>query len=118
MRWRARDLCARCAGCRLPLRYATRRPAVLLTLIDHETPLWLDPAAAAARAWIAFHTGAPIETAKRAAFAMALSLPDLAELPSGSDEMPETSATVILQTRFADRGPAFRAGRPRATRTH
>ena len=28
---------------------------------------------------------------------MALSLPDLAELPSGSDETPETSATVILQ---------------------
>jgi len=31
--------------------------AVLLTLVDPETPLWLDPEAAAARAWIGFHTG-------------------------------------------------------------
>ena len=33
--------------------------SVLLTLVDNETPLWLDPAAAEARSWIAFHTGAP-----------------------------------------------------------
>src|SRR4051794_12499917 len=37
--------------------------AVLLTLVDPETPLWLDPKAVAARAWIAFHTGAPLEGA-------------------------------------------------------
>ena len=68
--------------------------AVLLTLIDHETPFWLDPDAEAARPWIAFHTGAP---ANGATFVMALSLPDLDTLPNGTDEMPETGATVILQ---------------------
>ncbi len=73
--------------------------AVLLTLIDHETPLWLDPAATTARAWIGFHTGAPLQPAAGAMFAMAMSLPDLDELPNGSDEMPETSATVILQVK-------------------
>jgi len=26
---------------------------------DHETPLWVDPDAAAARRWIEFHCGAP-----------------------------------------------------------
>jgi alpha-D-ribose 1-methylphosphonate 5-triphosphate synthase subunit PhnH len=71
--------------------------ALLLTLTDHETPLWLDPAAKAAGEWIGFHTGAPLQAAAGAMFAMAMSLPDLDELPGGSDESPETSATVILQ---------------------
>ena len=38
---------------------------------------------------------------------MALSLPDLAELPNGSDEMPETSATVILQIASLTKGRRF-----------
>jgi alpha-D-ribose 1-methylphosphonate 5-triphosphate synthase subunit PhnH len=103
-------------GVSAPAPLCNAAAGVLLTLIDHETSLWLDPNAVATRAWIAFHTGAPIESAKRAAFAMALSLPDLAELPSGSDEMPETSATVILQIasltegrRFVLEGPGLRA---------
>jgi alpha-D-ribose 1-methylphosphonate 5-triphosphate synthase subunit PhnH len=89
--------------------------AVLLTLADHETPLWLDPAAAAAGAWIGFHTGAPIVPSARAMFAMALSLPDLAALADGTDEMPETSATIVLQVasfgsgrRFVLEGPGLR----------
>ena len=41
-----------------PLDPATA--AVLLTLVDNETPLWLDPAVAAARDWLAFHCGASI----------------------------------------------------------
>jgi len=86
--------------------------AVLLTLVDHETPLWLDPEAEAARDWIAFHTGAP---SGPAAFIMALSMPELEALEQGSDEMPETSATVILQVaalgagrRFVLEGPGLR----------
>jgi alpha-D-ribose 1-methylphosphonate 5-triphosphate synthase subunit PhnH len=79
--------------------------AVLLTLADHETPLWLDPVAEPARRWIAFHAGAPIVSPARAMFAMAMSLPELGDLPNGTDEMPETSATVILQVR------SFAAGR-------
>ena len=92
--------------------------ALLLTLADHETPLWLDPLAASAGTWIAFHTGAPIVARTRAMFAMALSLPDLGGLPGGSDEMPETSATVILQvasltsgSRFVLEGPGLREPR-------
>jgi alpha-D-ribose 1-methylphosphonate 5-triphosphate synthase subunit PhnH len=103
-------------GLSAPAPLCNAAAGVLLTLIDHETPLWLDPTADAARAWIAFHTGAPIEPMTRVAFAMALSLPDLAELPAGSDEMPETSATIILQIaslakgrRFVLEGPGLRA---------
>jgi alpha-D-ribose 1-methylphosphonate 5-triphosphate synthase subunit PhnH len=89
--------------------------AVLLTLADQETPLWLDPAAEQARTWIAFHTGAPIVATGRAMFAMALSLPDISDFSDGSDEMPETSATIILQAtslregrRFVLEGPGLR----------
>jgi alpha-D-ribose 1-methylphosphonate 5-triphosphate synthase subunit PhnH len=89
--------------------------AVVLTLLDHETPVWLDPDAAPARTWIAFHTGAPQVLSSQAAFAVSLSLPDFSELFAGSDEMPETSATVVLQVgslgsgrRFMLEGPGLR----------
>ena len=80
--------------------------------------LWLDDDADPAQAWIAFHTGAAVVDASRAMFAMALSLPDLTQLSNGSDEMPETSATAILQVaslttgrRFLLAGPGLREPR-------
>jgi alpha-D-ribose 1-methylphosphonate 5-triphosphate synthase subunit PhnH len=106
------------AGVSAPAPLCDAAAAVLLTLVDHETPLLLDPDAVAARAWIAFHTGASFDGA---AFVLSLSLPDLATLPNGTDEMPETSATVILQVsalgsgrRFILEGPGLR--RPRELR--
>jgi alpha-D-ribose 1-methylphosphonate 5-triphosphate synthase subunit PhnH len=87
----------------VPLVHASA--AVLLTLVDHETPLWLDPDADAAREWIAFHCGAPIVAdASACGFALALSLPDLAALPAGSHEAPETSATLVLQVQSLGSG--------------
>jgi alpha-D-ribose 1-methylphosphonate 5-triphosphate synthase subunit PhnH len=101
------------AGVSAPAPMCDAAAAVLLTLVDHETPLWLDPDAEAARPWIAFHTGAP--SSDDPAFVLALSLPDLTVLPAGTDEMPETSATVILQVqglgsgqRFVLEGPGLR----------
>jgi alpha-D-ribose 1-methylphosphonate 5-triphosphate synthase subunit PhnH len=103
------------SGVSAPAPLCDAAAAVLLTLVDQETGLWLDPAAARVGCWIAFHTGAPGVPATAAKFAMALSLPDLAELPDGSDEMPENSATVILQVaalgagrRFVLEGPGLR----------
>jgi alpha-D-ribose 1-methylphosphonate 5-triphosphate synthase subunit PhnH len=82
--------------------------AVLLTLVDHETPLWLDPAAHSALGWVIFHTGAPIEPAiDQAMFILALSLPDLASLTAGTDEMPEASATIILQVASLSSGVRY-----------
>jgi len=147
--------------------------AVVLTLIDHETPLWLDPDAAAAQAWIAFHTGAPVvEKPARAMFAVALSTSALSfplpasavttaaapgsavmtaaapasaamtiggtppaaghvplsdcsgtsaesafhycqvVLPIGTDEAPETSATLILQIASLTTGRRYRLDGP------
>ena len=81
--------------------------AVLLTLADHETPLWLDSNAETARDWIEFHTGAAILPADRCTFGMALTFPDLAGFLSGTDEMPETSATIILQVDSLKAGQSF-----------
>lgn len=97
-----------------PLDPATA--SVLLTLVDHDTKLWVDANAAAARDWIAFHCGAGLaHRSVDAAFALALELPDLATLSPGTHEQPETSATVILQVaslrdgaRYRLRGPGLR----------
>jgi len=87
--------------------------ALLLTLVDHDTPLWLDPAAGAAREWIAFHCGAAIVDAPPACrFALALSLPSLAALPAGSHEEPESSATLLLQVSALGRGRGYRLSGP------
>ena len=69
------------AGLAAPSPLCDAAAALLLTLVDHETPLWLDPAAEPARGWIGFHTGAPVVPPAQALFALALSLPDLAALP-------------------------------------
>jgi alpha-D-ribose 1-methylphosphonate 5-triphosphate synthase subunit PhnH len=97
-----------------PLDLATA--AVLLTLVDHDTPFWLDPVTERARDWLAFHCGAGFTDAPAdAAFALALALPDLALLSPGTHEQPETAATLIVQvgsltlgTRYRLRGPGLR----------
>lgn len=90
-----------------PLDRATA--AVLLTLVDNETPLWVQAAAAAATEWLAFHCGAIVTDAPSdAAFVLALSLPDLVMLPAGSHEAPESSATVILQLPALGSGSRYR----------
>jgi alpha-D-ribose 1-methylphosphonate 5-triphosphate synthase subunit PhnH len=90
-----------------PLDPATA--AVLLTLVDHGTALWLDAATAPARDWIAFHCGTGFTVAPEcAAFALALTLPDLASLSPGTHEQPETAATLILQVGSLTEGPRYR----------
>ena len=95
-------------GVSAPAPLCDASAAVLLTLADHETPLWLDSTAETARAWIAFHTGtAIVPVSNRALFAMAFSLPDMAGLLNGTDETPETAATVILQVSSLESGRRF-----------
>jgi alpha-D-ribose 1-methylphosphonate 5-triphosphate synthase subunit PhnH len=94
-----------------PLDQATA--AVLLTLVDNETPLWLEPLVAPAGDWLAFHCGASIvDVPGHAAFALALSLPDLAALSAGSHEAPENSATLILQIGALGTGTRYRLSGP------
>lgn len=76
--------------------------AVLLTLVDFETPLWLSPGAddAYSRSYLAFHTGAPIvDVPHQAAFlflAQGDAVPPLEEMRIGDSKYPDRSTTLIL----------------------
>lgn len=90
-----------------PLRPAAA--AVALSLLDYETPVWLDCKLAATPGladWVRFHTGAPIiSDRRRAAFAFvvdAVQAPSLDEFSLGTMEYPDRSTTLVLQVeRFA-----------------
>ena len=77
--------------------------AIALTLFDYDTPIWLDRALAACepvKAFLRFHTGAPIVGEPvDAAFALVgdpKQLIPLAGFNQGSAEYPDQSTTVIL----------------------
>ncbi|MBV9782795.1 MAG: phosphonate C-P lyase system protein PhnH [Acidisphaera sp.] len=102
-------LCEAGAGLTPPTPLDAATGAVLLTLLDGDTTLWLDAACGAAREWLAFHTGAPVCAAPADAdFLLCRDLPDLAGVQAGSDEAPEDGATVILQVPALGRGRAMR----------
>ena len=82
--------------------------AIVLTLCDEHTPLWLDASLhsnTAVPEWIRFHTGAPVvEDITQATFAVASSpatAPALHDLDPGTDIAPHTSATLIIDIRAA-----------------
>ena len=103
----------RATGVTAPAPLGTAAAAVVLTLVDHETPLWLDPDLAMARQWIEFHCGAKVVAdTGGCAFALATALPPLHRFPAGSHESPETSATVICQVDSFVAGKAFRLHGP------
>ena len=91
-----------------PLQQASG--AILLTLMDFETPFWTDlenrnPAVQ----WLRFHTGAPyIYTSSQAGFALVtdydgFTTPD--RFNRGTIESPDQSTTLIIHTRgINDRG--------------
>jgi alpha-D-ribose 1-methylphosphonate 5-triphosphate synthase subunit PhnH len=87
--------------------------AVALALLDADTPVWLDAGPAAAR-WLGFHTGCPVVDAPgAAAFLLATGpAPRLADLAAGSEEAPETGATLILQVESLAEGTGWRLTGP------
>ena len=91
-----------------PLHPATA--AVCLTLMDFETPVWLDSAACtdAVRAWLRFHCGCPLVGDPAAArFAVAADpamLPPLDGFSAGSEAYPDEGATLVLQVGSLDGG--------------
>jgi len=87
--------------------------AVALTLVDAETPIWLDAAAMAgdAPAWLRFHCGCRIVSdPAEAAFAFcadAAAMPPMALLAAGTDEYPEGGATLVVGVEALGSGPAL-----------
>lgn len=100
-------------GIEAPAPLAPATAALVQSLADYESPLWLDPAFAAIPAiadWIRFHTGAPVVAAPDdAVFALIAdprALPGFAAFAQGTEEYPDRSTTVIVQVeRFA--GPTL-----------
>jgi alpha-D-ribose 1-methylphosphonate 5-triphosphate synthase subunit PhnH len=93
--------------------------AVVLSLLDQDTPVWLDAVLAAetdVTYWLRFHTGAPItNNAKQAAFVLlsdSATLPPLETFALGTLEYPDRSATVILQVKSFARGTALMLSGP------
>lgn len=89
--------------------------AVALTLVDADTPVWLDgPLAAnpAVAAFLRFHTGAPI-VAEPAGAAFALiadpaACPPFPDFAQGSPDYPDTAATLVLALDcLSEDGPGF-----------
>jgi alpha-D-ribose 1-methylphosphonate 5-triphosphate synthase subunit PhnH len=85
-----------------PPRLHPAAAAVALSLLDFESPLWVDVSIGAeARDWLAFYTGAPfVERAAAAAFALVADperLPVLEAFDMGTDERPDRSATLVIQ---------------------
>lgn len=81
--------------------------ALLLTLCDADTRVWISPAfgdgAAQVHAFGRFHTGlVAVDDPRRADFAFmpASDAPErtLRELPCGSDEVPQDGATLVIDT--------------------
>ncbi|OUD08503.1 phosphonate C-P lyase system protein PhnH [Marivivens niveibacter] len=75
---------------------------LLLTLCDTDTPLYLagDVDCDAVRAWLAFHTGAPLVGPGHCMFAVGSwdALMPLNAYPVGSSEYPDRSATLIVES--------------------
>ncbi len=93
--------------------------AVLLTLADADTPLWMDAGEDAA-SWLRFHCGAPlVEDASRASFVMACrGAPSLLALEAGTDEEPQRGATLILEVAALSEGEGWRLSGPGIAREH
>lgn len=82
--------------------------ALLLTLVDADTPLFLDHRARAAADWLAFHCGVPLAAAEaEAQFALLLDPPRWSAFDPGTDEEPERAATVIAQVEAIGAGQSF-----------
>ncbi len=88
--------------------------AIALTLCDADTPVWLDPAAADAAGYLAFHCGAPRTSRPgEALFAFAVDptvLPTLESFALGTAEFPERATTLVIEADAlaADKGALLR----------
>jgi alpha-D-ribose 1-methylphosphonate 5-triphosphate synthase subunit PhnH len=94
--------------------------AVLLTLADADTPVWIDAAAAPAADWLRFHAGCPLVAAPGdAQFVLACGgMPGFETLAQGTEEAPENSATLVLQVASLARGAGLRLTGPGIATEH
>ena len=89
------------SGAQPPAPLSNAAGSVLLTLCDTDTPVFLagDMDTNDVRAWMAFHTGAPLVCPSHAMFAIGSweALLPLSAYPIGTSEYPDRSATLIVE---------------------
>ena len=106
------------AVARVPAPLSIATAAVALTLLDFETPLWLDGAASEAtvRDYLRFHSGCPVVIKpERARFALIVdpqAMGDWVVFDAGTDEYPDRSATLIVQVERLAAGSGRRLSGP------
>lgn len=84
-----------------PAPFTPELAAVLLTLCDHDTAVWLDPVLATevVTNWLRFHIGSPVTTAPQDAAFAALSHGAALQLGAfslGTDLYPDRSTTLVV----------------------
>jgi alpha-D-ribose 1-methylphosphonate 5-triphosphate synthase subunit PhnH len=102
-----------------PAELAPELAALVLTLCDHDTSVWLDTDLMEAEpvlAWLRFHTAALLTTdptqAQFAFVSSADALPALDQFALGTDEYPDRSTTIALCVPSLTGGPGLRLRGP------
>ncbi len=89
------------SGAQPPAPLSNAAGSVLLTLCDTDTPIYLagDADTDDVRAWLAFHTGAPLTGPSHSMFAVGSwdALMPLSGYPIGTPEYPDRSTTLIVE---------------------
>ena len=102
------------AGAVPPAPLSEAAATILLTLCDAETPVHLADAADCpeVRAWLAFHTGAPVSGRDSCMFAVGPwnALIPLSGFPIGTAEYPDRSATLIVESEALQQSGATLTG--------
>ena len=89
-----------------PREISPAAAALLLSLCDPDTRLWLPPAFEAATPYLRFHTGCPIVANRNEAdFALIDGIGQIGDLDDyrgGTDDYPDRSTTLVVQVKRLD----------------
>lgn len=92
--------------------------ALMLTLCDYDTPVYLSAALAqcAVPGWLGFHAGAKLTNDKSASafsfFEKGGTLPAFSHFAQGTQDYPDRSTTIILEVASLDGGPRLSLSGP------
>lgn len=100
----------------VPPPLPTAAAALCLTMVDFETPVWLDAPLPDVAAYLRFHCGAEIVenpgAARVAVVTHPLRMPPLAAFDAGSHEYPDRSATLVIAVETLETGTGHRLTGP------